>query len=131
DSYVSMDVGFKDMTAVLFAYYDFRANKIIIEKEIARQGKELHLPELANDINIMEEILWKDTYSGEVKRPFLRVSDIDYIVMNELSIHSGGIINFIASEKDNKEAAINQLRVMLANEQIIIDPDCVNLIVHL
>ena len=34
DGYVSMDLGAVDLTGILFAYYDFRANKIIIEDEL-------------------------------------------------------------------------------------------------
>lgn len=131
DSYVSMDVGFKDLTVVLFGYYDFRASKLIIESEIVRSGQDLHLPVLTNDILKMEEYLWTNVYSGEVQRPVKRVSDIDYIVMSELSKYSGGSLNFVIADKDNKEAAINNLRVMLAQKRIIINPRCVTLIQHL
>lgn len=40
DSYVSMDLGGKDLTAVLFAYYDFRADKVVIEDELIMDFRE-------------------------------------------------------------------------------------------
>ena len=131
DTYVSMDVGFKDLTAVLFAYYDFRHNKIVIQDEIQRFGNELQLAKLTADINNKEIELWYDERTAETKRPKQRVSDIDYIVMSEISIASNRLIQFIPARKDDKLASINDLRTRLAREQIIIDPKCVNLVRHL
>jgi len=131
DAYISMDVGFKDMTVVLFGYYDFRADRLVIQREITRTGNDVKLPQLAEDIMATEDELWSNAFSGETKEPYLRVSDIDYIVMSELSAYSQGRLNFVATSKDNKDAAINDLRVALAAEKIIIDPSCTTLIYHL
>lgn len=131
DTYVSMDVGFKDLTVILFGYFDFRANKLVIQDEIVKEGKDLHLPELAAEIARMEEKLWTNPYSGEVKRPTARVSDIDYIVISELNKHSQGKVSFTTASKDNKDAVINNLRVMLLQKRIIIHPRCKTLISHL
>jgi len=131
DNYVSMDVGFKDLTVVLFGFYDFRAGKLIIQREIVRQGKDMRLDEFSKDIMHMEEKLWKNSMSGEIKRPYARVSDIDYIVIQEIARHTANQITFNIAKKDNKEASINDLRIMLLQEKIIIDPSCVTLINHL
>lgn len=131
DGYVSMDVGFKDLTVVLFGYYDFRAAKLIIQREHVVSDKELHLDKLAKDIVGMEKTLWTSPYTDEVKLPHNRVSDIDYIVINELSRHSNNYLSFSIANKDNKEAAINNLRMMLSQKKIIIDPSCETLLSHL
>jgi len=56
--YVSMDIGFKDLTVVLFGYFDFRSNKLIIEDEIVKKGEQLHLENFSNEILKKEEFLW-------------------------------------------------------------------------
>lgn len=131
DTYVSMDLGYKDLTAVLFAYYDFRADKIIIEDELVVNGKELQLPKLTQDILKKESMLWTNALTNEVKEPLIRVSDINYIVTQEIARLSNNEITFIPAKKDDNESALNNLRVMLATKKIIINPKCVNLIRHL
>lgn len=131
DTYVSMDLGYKDLTAVLFAYFDFRANKVIIEDEIVLSGKELQLPDLTERILKKEAELWTNPLSGEVKKPLTRVSDINYIVTQEIARISRNEITFVPAKKDDNEAALNNLRVMLATKKIIINPRCKFLIRHL
>lgn len=131
DTYEAMDLGFKDLTVVLFAYFDFRKDKIVIEDEIAVTGTELQLPKLISDIRQREETLWTNPLTNEVTKPHVRVSDINYIVTSEINRCSGGEINFVPARKDDKQAAINQLRVLLDNQKIIINPKCTTLIRHL
>lgn len=130
-TFEAMDLGFKDLTGVLFAYYDFKANKIIIEDEITLKGKEVKLPELAAAIKLKEEQLWTNIYTNEINRPTLRVSDINHIVTSEISRFSDGLINFTPARKDDRQAAINNLRVLLKDQRIIINPRCKVLIRHL
>ena len=44
DCYEAMDLGFQDATVVLFAYYDFRAGKVIIEDEYVVSGNDVQIP---------------------------------------------------------------------------------------
>lgn len=131
DAYVSMDIGFQDLTVILFAYYDFRAGKVIVVDELVRTGQQVHLPELAADILKKEEELWTNKLSGEVKKPYLRVSDLDYIVINDLMRHSNYKLNFVVADKADKHGAINNVRVLLKNNRVIIHPRCKTLIRHL
>lgn len=131
DAYEAMDLGFNDLTVILFGYYDFRAAKIIIEDEYVINGQELHLPRLVDTIRKKENDLWLNPLTNEVKSPTKRVSDIDYIVLNEIRRISNNEIKFEATKKDNNEAAINTLRVLLAKKQIIIHPRCKTLLRHL
>lgn len=131
DTYVSMDLGYKDLTVLLFAYYDFRADKVIVEDEIVLSGKEIQLPDLTEKILKKEAHLWTDPLSGEVKPTYLRVSDINYIVTQEISRISNGNVYFLPTKKDDNESALNNLRVMLASKKIIIHPRCKTLIRHL
>jgi hypothetical protein len=131
DAYESMDLGFTDLTVVLFAYYDFRADKLIIEDEIVTNGPEMHLNKLTADIKDKERKLWTNVMSGEVKTPYLRVSDINYIATNEIRKNSNNEIIFVATKKDDKDSAINNLRMQLSAKKIVIHPRCVTLLRHM
>jgi hypothetical protein len=124
DPYVSMDIGVKDLTGVLYAYYDFLTGKIVIEDEATFKGKSFTTANLAASIKKTEEILWG------LKKPFLRISDNNnLILLNDLTIDYG--ISFIPTAKDNKHAWINQIRILIAEERLIINPKCKQLIFHL
>ena len=133
DSYVGMDLGGRDLTGVLFGYYDFRGDRVIIEDEllINFKKKDENLEILTNKIIEKEALLWTSSITGEVRPPLKRVSDINYLVTQEIYKYSLGKITFSNAKKDDNEAAVNNLRVMIANKKVIIHPRCVNLIRHL
>lgn len=123
DAYVSMDIGGKDLTAVLFAYYDFATAKIVIQDEYVAGGKVL-TDSIAANIKSRELALWKE------KPPHLRVSDNNnLILLNDLAVKHE--IAFLPTAKDNADAALNNMRMLLKSERIIIDPKCKTLISHL
>ena len=130
DIYAAMDIGGKDMTVVLFAYYDFASSKIIIEDEIVMIGNQMVTDTLANLIKSKEQQLWTSQITGEQKAPHLRVADNNnLILLNDLQIKHQ--INFLPTAKDNKIGAINNLRMLIRQEQVIINPKCKTLIYHL
>ena len=133
DSYVAMDLGAIDLTAVLFGYYDFRANKIIIEDELEADfsKRDMNIGKLTDMIKAKEEELWVNPLTNEVKKPYLRVSDINLIVTQEIALKSHGQVSFSSTRKDDKEAAINNMRSLLGGGKIIINPRCKHLIRHL
>jgi hypothetical protein len=133
DSYVAMDLGFQDLTAVLFGYYDFRFNKVVIEDELVVDfnKNKANIQTLTNSIIQKEEELWTNKLSGEKKPPHVRVSDINPIVTNEISKYSNYTIFFQPARKDDKHAAINNMRSAIGSGQVIINPKCVTLIRHL
>lgn len=133
DAYVGMDLGFNDLTVVIFGYYDFRAGKIIIEDEIIYDFNkpDRNLQDFTKLIINKEEDLYTNIYTNEIKKPYVRVSDIDYIVTNEIYVASKKTLSFDATKKDDNDAAINNLRLLLSGKKIIIDPKCKTLIQHL
>lgn len=131
DTYVAMDLGIVDYTAVVFGYYDFRADKVIIEDEYAVRGTDLQLPSLVKKIKEIEAKHWTHGLTLEVRKPLLRVSDHNQIALNEMARISNNEVNFVPAKKDDKESALNNLRVLIANKKIIIHPRCVGLIRHL
>lgn len=126
DTYVAMDIGGGDATAVLFGYYDFRVGRLIIEDELVIDGKAMLSDMLAREIKRKEEQLWTMGI-GNIKKPLIRVADDNNkILLNDLSgIHG---INFVPVLKDDSIAALNNMRVLLRGEKIIINPRCVVLI---
>ncbi len=129
DKYVAMDIGFRDLTVVLFAFYDFEKALLVIQDELVINGPEMTTQRLADSLRIKENKLWTNPYTGEFEKPYLRVSDNNLIVINDLAqMHN---LYFMPTEKQNKEAAINKLRLMIESRQIRIDPRCVTLINHL
>lgn len=134
--YVAMDIGFKDLTVVLFGYYDFKEDKIVIQDEIVKNGKQIHLPVFTKELQDKEQELWLNPLTNELIKPDLRVSDINPFVIQEINIASkqhnySHPIDFAIASKDDKLAHINKLRVMLSNKKILINPKCETLIRHL
>jgi len=129
DGYVAMDVGLKDLTVVLFAYYDFLAKKLIIEDEYVLNGTKFTTKHLAENIKLKEAALFTNLLSGEFRPPYKRVSDNNLILIADL-YHEHNL-TFFATKKDDADAALNNLRVMIAAGEIIINPRCEVLISHL
>jgi hypothetical protein len=129
DGYVAMDVGMKDLTVVLFAWFDFINSKIIIEDEFVINGQKFNTNTLADGIKKKEEITFTDKLTGEQRTPYLRISDNNLIVIKDLwDLHG---LRFLPTRKDDADAALNKVRIMLQNEEIIINPRCTTLITHL
>ncbi|MDW8347317.1 MAG: terminase family protein [Bacteroidia bacterium] len=121
--YVAMDIGGKDLTAILFGYYDFANARIIIEDELAFKAGTLS-DDIAKYIKEKEEKLFKDAVK------VLRYSDNNNIIfINDLAIKHQLYFNVTA--KDDKEAALNDVRMRIKSRKIIINPRCKNLIAHL
>lgn len=129
DRYVAMDIGFKDLTVVLFSYWDFENGVLVVEDEIVINGPEMTTRKLADLIIKREQLLWTDSLTGEFQKPYKRVSDNNLILINDL--HRDYNLLFFATEKHNKDAYIGQLRNMVENCQIVINPRCKTLISHL
>lgn len=121
DAYVGLDVGFNDNSGVLFAYWDFIEASLVIEDELLLN--RMTTLDLATKIKEKETLLWL------TKAPYSRISDTDLIVIADLSRLHGLI--FTPTRKDNKEAAINNLRMLIGSNKLIIHPRCKNLIAQL
>jgi hypothetical protein len=130
DAYVSMDIGFNDLTVVLFGYYDFKNAVTVIEDEYFINGPELRTDVLANAITKKEEELYTHPVTGEIKKPYLRIADNNNLILLNDLIHNHDI-NFLPTKKDNKEAALSDLRLKVSSGKIIINPKCRVLIHHM
>jgi hypothetical protein len=124
DAYISMDPGLIDLTAIIFGYWDFVEGLLIIEDEVAINYKDgLNTEMIANAIKDKELGLW-----GK-RRPYLRVMDTNSILCQDLSDLHG--LQFFHTEKDDKEAAVNGVRLLVHNKKMRIHPRCKTLRAHL
>lgn len=127
DRYVAMDIGFIDLTVVLFAYWDYDNAVLVIEDEyVQSQGTTKNL---AENIKKKESKLWTNAITGEFQPPYKRVSDNNLIVINDLQKDYG--LYFSPTEKHDKLSYMSLLRTMIENRQVIVNPRCKTLISHL
>jgi hypothetical protein len=130
DGYVSMDIGFKDLTFVIFALYDFQNAKLVIKDELVLSGKSMLTDNLALEVKNKELASYFNFQLGEPNKPHLRVADNNnLILLQDLSVKHN--LTFMPTAKDNFDGALNNMRMLIKSEKIIIDPKCVNLIKHL
>lgn len=116
-NYVAMDIGTRDLTVILFAYYDFKRATLVIEDEYYINGPKMTTPLIAEAIKEYEKRLWNN------KEPYKRISDNNnLLLLQDLGyLHN---CHFIPTSKDNLEAMVNEMRIWFANKRIEIDPKC-------
>lgn len=129
DFYVSFDVGFRDLTAGLFGYYDFKKGCLVILDELILNGPEMTTDRLAKDIKHMEELRFFDKSLNQPIKPYMRVMDNALSLINDLTrLHN---IYFIPTKKDNKEAQVNNARIWLIQGRLKVHERCKHLLYHL
>lgn len=118
DCYTVMDPGMKDRTGILYAYWDFKRGKLVIEDE--------SLLSRPSSLIIAEEILKKEHQLWKMQAPYLRVSDHDQFLVRDLwDRHQ---IQFTMAEKRDSLGAINLVRNMIQTHELEINPRCKHLI---
>jgi len=122
-TYVSADWGVMDNNVILFGYLDWVNQEVVIEDELVLTGVDYDTSKIADAIKHKEQELW-----GEFSRPN-RYCDNNLQIIRDLSnLHK---LNFLATAKDNKQAAVNQVRTRIAGKAIAINPRCTTLLNHL
>lgn len=120
DLYISGDLGLIiDQTVFLFAVSAFKAGKLRIEHEIVLSG--------ANTQTTAERIkAILDTHYRGIRPYTAIVDDPSGRVVADLYAYHG--LSFAPAIKDNREAADNQMRLLIASKQVEISPRCRTLI---
>lgn len=119
--YTSLDLGVRDFTAALFAYYDFPRAKLVIENEYLINGPKMTTDALADSIRQYE----KETFLG--MEPYLRVSDNNnLLLLNDLSIKHK--LYFMPTSKDSLDAMVNNARLWVRDGRVEVNPRCKQLI---
>lgn len=129
DAYVSMDIGGRDLTAIVFGYYDYLNATTVIEDELIF-GKEVNTKAVADAIRNKEKELWINPIDQSLVPPYMRVADNNNLIMlTDLQRDHG--LTFIPTRKDNREAAINALDVALSQHKVVIHPRCKHTLYHM
>lgn len=122
DRYTSTDFGWSpDLTFIAAGYWDFLDTMLVIEGE-----RELSKPttiDIAGAMVELESELWG------TEQPYRRVADVDLQILCDLEALHG--ITVEATAKDDKDAAINDVRVRTKRRKLRIHPRCKKLIAQL
>jgi hypothetical protein len=118
DAYTAMDPGMVDPTGIIFAYWDVRGQRLVVEDEWV--APNAGTPEIAQAIKTRERGLW-----GE-QQPFMRICDVEKRLISDL-IRSFGL-PFTQALKNDSKGAVWNMRQMVKSRELIINPRCVNLV---
>ena len=116
--YVGIDWGSKDFTAIIFATWDFKRAKLVVEGELTFSGTEVRSDKIAEKIRETQLKLW-----GEDSEIYKMISDsADPILINELNGHG---LNCVPVYKEKSlEAMLNQFRMLVNDGKIEVSPTC-------
>lgn len=151
DGYVAIDWGFKDGHGALFGFFDFPAQKLVIERAWFKRGATV--AEAAAAIKQIETQLWGTTkfngtlygakewgqalpdflrdalLEGAPRQPLFRVGDDNALVLAECMTSHG--LAVLPTRKDDKHLAIDALNQAFKREEIVILPAARELISQL
>ena len=117
--YIGIDWGSKDFTALIFATWDFKRAKLVVEGELTFSGTAVRSDKIAEAINLMRLKLW-----GEDASVYRMISDsADPILINELNGHPGMNCTPVYKER-SLEAMLNQFRILVGTEKIEVTQTC-------
>jgi hypothetical protein len=138
DAYTTLDGGFKDASAAVFALADHSTATLFIEDEWCQKGA------LGSDIAVAvaqkEQELWGNSpvlWTDEKKRyarceaRLVRTMDVDPMLAAEFLRNHGQAWTAINKHDETgnfKLAAVNQLNDFIKQRRLVIHPRCVNLI---
>lgn len=123
-----MDVGYRDFTAWILGYYDWKNARLLIEYEYDLRENEFTTARLAADTKkIEDEDYRKINRGGKMKR----ISDNNNLnILADLAkIYKMPFAP--VSKKNGKEWMVNQLREFIKSGKLIIHPRCKKLIASL
>ena len=151
DAYVGVDFGFGDPHAAVFGWWDFPANRLVIEDEL--ELRNANTAQLAEAIKAKETQLWgvdrwvgtllgaqdektpewmKDRIrqTGEAPRqPYLRFGDNVPLTLSDLHAQHGLCV--FPTRKDEKALAVSDLDETVRQRRIKVHPRCRRLIEQL
>lgn len=127
DFYVGADIGFRDLTVMLFGYYDFKNDCLVIMDELVMNGPDMTTDALA--LKIKEKEALNFHHKNKEQEAYLRVMDNDLKLINDLTqLHN---LQFIPTRKDGRTGAINQMRMWVNQGRIKIHEKCIHLLYHI
>jgi hypothetical protein len=133
--YSGLDIGVRDLTVVLIAYYDFRRAKLVVLDEIVMNGPQMTTDKLAEAQRAKESqhfgVRWESVVTENrvrwsIKAPptfrMRRVSDIDLLLVQDLSRLHG--LFYEATDKGELEEMVNEVRMWVGAGRVEVHPRC-------
>lgn len=118
DTYVSMDPGFADRTGILFGYWDYFQEKLVIEDELLLH--QAGTPDLAREIKATEARLWNE------QKPYSRLSDVEPRLVSDLwNLYQ---LSFTPVTNKDVMGDVAWLRQMVSARKLVIHPRCEHLV---
>jgi hypothetical protein len=122
DWYASGDFGFEDLSVVLYAWFDFEHQDIVIEHEVV--GHRISSLEVGLECKKVEQ--------AHQIVPVMRVADAPLQLLSDMAHPTlGPGIVFTPAMKDDSDVSLAQLRNQVQTRHIKVHPRCVTLISHL
>lgn len=120
--YLWMDMGVqKDLTVILFMFYDFRKAQAYVEDEIVIRGPVVTTKKIA------EAIIQKTEERPEYKKAYRKIADSSHpLLLNDLA--SDYQIHFTATNKGKLHEMVNELRVFVGANRLVAHPRCTHFI---
>lgn len=115
DCYVGGDSGADDNTALLFGYYDFLHDTIVIEDELILSGKTSEV--ITDQAKRKEKENW-----GDKKKPLRRVYDADKQILIDITSTHG--YSVYLPEKTDRIAAIRTFRIRVKQGKFKVKKKC-------
>ena len=113
--YEAMDLGVRDKTICLFAYYDFKRAKLVIEDEFEISGSSTTTLEIAKLIK-----------KHRIHLPYRAIADSNNpLLLNDLSLLHG--VEYYATNKETLPAMINECRLLVGAGRLEVNPKCTQL----
>jgi hypothetical protein len=116
--YIVVDTGVRDKTAVIFAHYNYRNKKAVIEATLDLQGSEYNTAKLADMIEKKRDLLWDKDFTGELR--YIADSN-NLIVINDLNIIYK--LPFIGTNKGRLDEMVQKVRDWVYDNRILFTPD--------
>lgn len=121
--YSAMDIGVRDKTGILWAYYDFPKARLVVEGEWTVSGPKTTTRVIADESNVKERELGYE----DVK---YRVADNNnLILLQDLGEEFG--MHYAPTSKDSLSAMVNELRLWVQSGRVLVHPRCTELIENL
>lgn len=125
EKYVGMDLGVRDKTVVLFGYWDFLRAKLVIQREVVMNGRDMTTKLIADSIAETEKAL------GWTGSRINRWSDNNNLLLNN-DLQNMHNLTVNPTDKGKLETVmVNAIRLFVDSKSLEVDPSVKFLILSL
>lgn len=118
--YVVADWGGRDLTAILFAHYNFRTKKVIVEDHLSLVGQDLSSGRIAKEIKDKVKVIWPEE---SYRKDLTYICDSNNILIQSdmINVHR---LNFISTTKEKlKSQMVQKVRDWIYDERLLYAPN--------